>query len=50
LVAGQGQAAPDFVFGQIFRLRRWRAGRIEACFAGGRNLPAAARADEFFYL
>ena len=48
LAGGQGQPAPDFVFGQLFRLRRWRAGRMEACFAGGRNLPAAARADEVF--
>jgi LmbE family N-acetylglucosaminyl deacetylase len=48
LVGGQGQAAPDFVFGQLFRLRRWRAGRIEPCFAGGRNLAVSTRADTIF--
>jgi LmbE family N-acetylglucosaminyl deacetylase len=47
-VGGQGGAAPDFVFAQLFRLRRWRSGRMERCFAGGRNLPAASRADEIF--
>jgi LmbE family N-acetylglucosaminyl deacetylase len=48
LAGGQGQAAPDFVFGQLFRLRRWRSGRIEACLAGGRNLPVSERADTVF--
>jgi LmbE family N-acetylglucosaminyl deacetylase len=47
-VGGQGGAAPDFVFAQLFRLRQWRSGRIEPCSAGGRALPAAARADEVF--
>jgi LmbE family N-acetylglucosaminyl deacetylase len=47
-VGGQGAAGPDFVFAQMFRVRRWRAGRMERCFSGGRNLPAAARADEMF--
>jgi hypothetical protein len=48
LVGGQGQAAPDFVFGQLLRLRRWRAGGVEECYAGGRYLAAAVRADTVF--
>jgi LmbE family N-acetylglucosaminyl deacetylase len=47
-IGGQGGAAPDFVFAQLFRVRRWRSGRMERCFPGGRDLPAAARADEVF--
>jgi len=47
-VGGQGGTAPDFVFAQLFRLRRWRLGRMERCLAGGRNLPAASRADKVF--
>ena len=48
LVGGQGRAAPDFVFAQLFRLRQWRSGRLEACYPGGRNLAASARADALF--
>ena len=29
--------APAFVFAQLFRLRRWNSGRIEACGEGGRK-------------
>jgi N-acetylglucosamine malate deacetylase 1 len=38
LVSGQGHAAPDFVFGTLYRLRRWANGRIETHFHGGRHL------------
>jgi LmbE family N-acetylglucosaminyl deacetylase len=48
LVGGQGQAAPQFVFAQLFRLRRWRSGRIEPSYPGGRNLPLTARAETIF--
>jgi LmbE family N-acetylglucosaminyl deacetylase len=48
LVGGQGSGPPDFLFAQLFRLRRWRSRRMERCLSGGRNLPAAARADEVF--
>jgi LmbE family N-acetylglucosaminyl deacetylase len=47
-VGGQGRAAPDFVFAQLFRVRRWRSGRMERCLSGGRDLPASARADDVF--
>ena len=48
LAGGQGQAAPHFVFAQLFRLRRWRSGRIEPCYPGGRNLPVSTRAGTVF--
>ncbi|MGD0537431.1 MAG: PIG-L family deacetylase [Verrucomicrobiota bacterium] len=38
LVGGQGQAAPDFVFTTLYRLRRWRLGRWERAYEGGRQL------------
>jgi hypothetical protein len=28
-VGGQGQAAPDFHFGTLYRLRAWTSGRFE---------------------
>jgi LmbE family N-acetylglucosaminyl deacetylase len=39
LVAGQGQAAPDFTFATLYRVRRWRDGQLEAA-APGRTLSA----------
>jgi N-acetylglucosamine malate deacetylase 1 len=44
LVGGQGEAAPDFVFCTLYRLRRWSGGRLQATYAGGRSLPAATSA------
>jgi len=29
-VGGQGQAAPDFLFGTLYRVRRWVHGRFDA--------------------
>jgi LmbE family N-acetylglucosaminyl deacetylase len=36
LVGGQGGAAPDFLFGTLYRLLCWRNGRFEPVLAGGR--------------
>jgi len=36
LVGGQGGAAPDFLFGTLYRLRRWTNGRLEAVADRGR--------------
>ncbi len=44
LVGGQGEAAPDFVFCTLYRLRRWSGGRLQAAHTGGRSLPAATSA------
>ena len=30
-VGGQGKAAPNFLFGTLYRLRRWAGGRFEDC-------------------
>lgn len=48
LVAGQGRSAPDFTFAQLFRLRHWNRGGIEACGEGGRILPASTSPDVLF--
>lgn len=45
LVGGQGGAAPNFLFAQLFRLRHWKNGRLEAPYQGGRFLTATERAD-----
>jgi len=36
LVGGQGGAAPDFLFGTLYRLRRWRNGALEPALTNGR--------------
>jgi len=36
LVGGQGGAAPDFLFATLYRLRRWRQGRLEPALDHGR--------------
>lgn len=41
-VGGQGEAPPDFAFGTVYRLRRWRAGAVQEVLKGGRVLPASA--------
>jgi LmbE family N-acetylglucosaminyl deacetylase len=38
LVGGQGGAAPDFAFATLYRARRWKNGRIEEIFPGGRQI------------
>jgi hypothetical protein len=35
LVGGQGAAAPDFLFGTLYRLRRWRNGTLEPVLTAG---------------
>ncbi|MGD1084897.1 MAG: PIG-L family deacetylase [Verrucomicrobiota bacterium] len=47
-VGGQGRPAPAFDFAQLFRLRRWNSGRMEACCEGGRVLPASTSPDVIF--
>jgi N-acetylglucosamine malate deacetylase 1 len=38
LVGGQGGAAPDFKFATLYRVRRWRNGKIEEVYSGGRQI------------
>jgi LmbE family N-acetylglucosaminyl deacetylase len=46
LVGGQGGAAPNFMFGQLFRLGRWRNGAAE--WAKPQFLPASQNAASLF--
>jgi LmbE family N-acetylglucosaminyl deacetylase len=39
LVGGQGAAAPDFIFATLYRLGRWRGGKLENPPGPGRNVP-----------
>ena len=39
-VGGRGGAAPDFVFGTIYRLQKWRGGELCKIFNGGKFLNA----------
>jgi LmbE family N-acetylglucosaminyl deacetylase len=48
LVGGQGGAAPDFVFATLYRLQKWRQGRLEKMFDGGRQLSCNANPAELF--
>jgi LmbE family N-acetylglucosaminyl deacetylase len=40
LVGGQGAAAPDFLFGTLYRLRRWQGGRFQDVQRTGRFVAA----------
>jgi LmbE family N-acetylglucosaminyl deacetylase len=40
IVGGSGGAAPDFVFGTIYRLQKWRDRKLKIIFKGGRYLSA----------
>jgi hypothetical protein len=48
LVGGQGQAAPDFTFATLYRLRRWRRGALEEVLDRGRVLSANENAGGVF--
>ena len=46
VAGGQGGAAPDFAFAALYRLRRWRNGRAERFFEGGKQIPASINVAE----
>jgi N-acetylglucosamine malate deacetylase 1 len=48
LVGGQGGAAPDFSFAVLNRLRRWRGGRLERFYEGGRQVARTTNIGELF--
>ena len=48
LVGGQGGAAPDFTFATLYRLRRWRGGKLENVYDGGRYLSCADEPEALF--
>ena len=48
LVGGQGGAAPDFAFGTIYRLRKWKSGRLLDVLAGGKFVPCSTNPAAVF--
>jgi len=48
LVGGQGGAAPDFAFATIYRLRKWKGGKLQKSFGGGKFLSAAKNPADLF--
>jgi LmbE family N-acetylglucosaminyl deacetylase len=48
LVGGQGGAAPDFTFSTLYRLRRWRDGKFEKIYDGGKQLSAKENPGTLF--
>ncbi|HEX3857691.1 MAG TPA: PIG-L family deacetylase [Verrucomicrobiae bacterium] len=48
LVGGQGGAAPDFTFATLYRVRRWKSGRIEKFFTGGKQIGTGDNLVSFF--
>ena len=48
LVGGQGGVAPDFTFAALNRLRRWRGGKIEQVYDGGKQISALTNISELF--
>jgi N-acetylglucosamine malate deacetylase 1 len=48
LVGGQGTAAPPFTFAALYRLRRWRSGKLERFFPAGQRVPCSMNAWDLF--
>jgi LmbE family N-acetylglucosaminyl deacetylase len=48
LVGGQGGVAPDFAFGTIYRLRKWKNGRLTTLFGGGKFLTQSQKSASLF--
>lgn len=46
LVGGQGEAAPDFAFATLYRMRRWKAGRLHAPAEPARTHAATTNAGD----
>lgn len=48
LVGGQGSEAPDFTFATLYRLRRWRNGKLFQCLEKGRMVGVNDNLKELF--
>ena len=48
LVGGAGSAAPDFTFATLYRLRRWKNGRVKDVYSGGKQISAAENPGGIF--
>ena len=47
LVGGRGAKAPDFTFATIYRIQKWRGGKLRKIFSGGRFLSCPGKRCEF---
>jgi hypothetical protein len=47
-VGGRGGVAPDFLFGTLYRLRRWRDGAFESVLTNGRFVSRSEDLGELF--
>jgi len=48
LVGGQGAVAPDFTFAALNKLRKWRGGKVEKIFDGGKLISHRANIGDLF--
>lgn len=48
IVGGQGEAAPDWTFATLYRLRKWANGGFQECLTTGRTLPVNASPVDLF--
>jgi len=48
LAGGAGSVAPNFTFATIYRLHRWKNGRVENVYRGGKIIGAAENAGKLF--
>lgn len=48
LVGGQGEAAPDFQFATLYRLRQWRNGGFESVLEKGKQIACTQEASRLF--
>lgn len=48
LVGGQGEAAPDFTFATLYRLRKWKQGEIANVYEGGRQISCSRSPMDLF--
>jgi len=48
LVGGRGAKAPDFTFATIYRLQKWRGGKLQNVFSGGKFLSCRENPGNLF--
>lgn len=48
VAGGQGGTAPDFTFAALYRLSKWKNGRVHRTFEGGRQVPSSTNIGDLF--
>jgi LmbE family N-acetylglucosaminyl deacetylase len=48
VAGGQGEAAPDFAFAALYRLRKWKNGQPAKLFDGGKQLSSSTNIGRLF--